>query len=107
MKRKTNPQLAETIFLAKKANLEIASEIAVPSRMQAAVNLDKLNNAKTTEVIIPGKVLGGGNLSKKLTVYALAFSESAREKLKKSGCQAITLLDALKKNLKLKGEIIK
>jgi large subunit ribosomal protein L18e len=107
MRHKTNPYLAETIFLAKKNNLEIASLIAVPSRRRVEVNLDRLNEAKTTEIIIPGKVLGSGNISKKITIYALNFSEQAKEKLKKAGCTCILLLDAFKKNTRLKGEIIK
>ena len=34
------------------------------------------------------KVLGGGELSKKLTVQAAAFSESAKEKIEKAGGKA-------------------
>jgi large subunit ribosomal protein L18e len=107
MQQKTNPFLAETLLLAKKGNQELASLLAVPSRQRREVNLDQLNDAKTSEVIVPGKVLGSGNITKKLTVYAVAFSEQAKEKLKKAGCSAVLLLDALKKNLKLKAEIIK
>ena len=108
MKKKTNALLAEAIFLAKKNKLdELASAIAVPTRMQAAVNLDKLNNVKSEIIIVAGKVLSSGDIKKKVKVYALAFSERAEEKLKKAGCETVKILDALRKGEKIKGEIIK
>lgn len=107
MKNKNNTYLAETIYLARKGNIELASLLAVPSRQRIEINIDKLNEAKTDKVIVPGKVLASGDVNKKMTVYALSFSENAKEKLKKAGCTAILLLDALKKDSKLKGEIIK
>ncbi len=107
MKRKTNSYLAEAIFMAKKGNLELATCLAAPARTRAEINVGRLGEAKTADVIVPGKVLGSGEISKKLTVYAMAFSEQARDKLKKAGCSCVLLNDALKKNPKLKGEIIK
>lgn len=107
MRHKTNPYLAELLFLTKKNNQEIGSLIAVPSRQRIEVNIDQLNEAKGKEVVVPGKVLSSGNIDKKITVYAMAFSEQAKEKLKKAGCDAILLIDALRKNPKLKAEIIK
>ena len=112
MKKKTNSYLVETIFLAKKNNLELASALSVPSRQQAAVNLTEINGSKSEIVLIPGKVLSGGEIESKksLKVYALGFSEKAIEKLKKAGCETKTILEALKnlkKGEKLKGEILK
>ena len=107
MRHKTNPYLAEMLFLIKKDNQELASLIAVPSRKRIEVNLDQLNQAKTKEVIVPGKVLSSGNMDKKIKIYAIAFSEQAKEKLKSAGCETLILLDALRKNPKLKAEIIK
>lgn len=108
LQTKTNTSLAETIFLAKKNNLiELASALSIPSRKQTAVNLGRLNQAKSDTAIIPGKVLSLGEINKKIKVYALKFSEQAKEKLKKAGCEYKTILEALKKGEKLKGEIIK
>lgn len=108
MKKKKNPSLAEAIYLAKKNNLkEIAKAISIPTRQQANVNLEDLSKAKEEIIIIPGKVLGTGNLTKKLKVYAISFSKQAKEKLKKSGSEFKTILEALKENPKLKGEIIR
>ena len=44
-------------------------------------------------IIVPGKVLGGGNLDHKVTISAYKFSASAREKLEKLGCTIIPIND--------------
>ena len=106
MRKKTNSLLAEAIFMAKKGNLELAAKLSAPSRKKAEVNVGRLGEAKTAEVIVPGKVLGAGEISKKMTVYAMSFSGQAEEKLKKAGCSCVLLNEALKKNPKLKGEIM-
>lgn len=110
MKKKTNSILIETILLAKKSSPEIASAISVSARKQAKINLSKINKAKAKVVIIPGKVLSLGEVDKKIEVYALGFSEKAKEKLKKASCKAETLIEKLKsmkKGEKLEGEILK
>jgi len=108
MKRKTNTYLARAIYLAKKNNLlELAESISVPSRDQASVNIQKLNESKKDALIVPGKVLGTGEIERKVEVYALGFSESAKQKLKKAGCTFSTILEALESNKKIKGEIVK
>ncbi len=108
MKSKTNPEVAEAIFLAKKNNLkELANALSMPSRLQAKVNINDINKAKGDTVIVPGKVLSIGEPEKKLKVYALGFSEKAIVKLKAKGCECKTILEALKENSKIKGEIIR
>jgi len=110
MKNKTNPILAQAIFISKKHQPELAKELSKPTRKQAKVNVGRLNEAKSSEVIIPGKVLSLGEINKKLKVYALGYSETAKEKLKKAGCEIKTIIEglkSLKKGEKLKGEIIK
>ena len=108
MRKKTNIYLAEAIFIAKKNNLlEIASALSMSTRQQAKVSLTKINESKKDTVIIPGKVLSSGEIKKKLRVYALGFSEKAEEKLKKAGCEIKNIIDVLKQNKKVEGEIIK
>ncbi len=111
MRKKTSSVLVETIFLAKKTgSLEVASAIAIPTRMQSKINVGKIDESKAEIVIVPGKVLSAGEIASKKKVYALGFSEIAREKLKKAGCEFKTILVALKelkKGQKLTGEIIK
>ncbi len=97
MKRKTNPELVETIMLAKKQNMiELAKKLSAPTRQQAKINVETLDKLKEKEIIVAGKVLGNGNIDRKLTVYALSFSEQAKEKLKKAGCEIKTIYQGLK-----------
>jgi large subunit ribosomal protein L18e len=111
MQNKTNSELVDTIFLAKKTgNIEIASEVSMPARQLAAVNITQIAEAKEDTIIVPGKVLSNGEIEKKKTIYALGYSEKAREKLKKAGCETYKILDGLKKlkgSDKMKGEIVK
>jgi large subunit ribosomal protein L18e len=110
MQKKTDSFLAEAIFLAKKAgNLELAGELAAPTRKQASVNIGRLNEGEKETLIVPGKVLSSGEIEKgkKLKVYAIKFSEKAEEKLKKAGLAYETIFKALKKGEKINGEIIR
>lgn len=107
MKRKTNSILAEAIFTAKRNNLiDLATQLALPTRKQVEVNLDKINQSKAEIVIVPGKILSGGEMTRKCKVYAIKYSKTAEEKLKKAGCEIGKLAKALKEDKKLKGEII-
>lgn len=108
MRKKTNPELAEAIFLAKKHNLnEIARAISVPTRHQARVNVGDLSRMKESAMIVPGKVLSTGKVDRKFKVYAINFSSKAKEMLKKAGCEFKTILHALKENKKLEGVIVR
>src|SRR3989344_5731909 len=101
--KKTNPSLIEAIYLAKKQKkLELAKVLASPRRIQPKVSIEQIANSGKTKIIIPGKILGGGNLKNKIEVYAWGFSESAKEKLEKSGSKFETILEALR-NKKIEG----
>jgi len=69
-----------------------------PKRHRVSVNLDKLNKlANDNEsIIVPGKVLGIGNMSKKINISAISFSGNAKEKLKASKCSIVKIEDMLK-----------
>jgi len=106
IKKKTNPELVETIKLAKKNNLLVlAKKLSIPRKLQAKMNLDQLNNLKRNKIIVVGKVLGKGEIEKKIEVAALSFSESAKEKLKKKGCEIKTIKQEIEKNPTMKGVI--
>ena len=49
-------------------------------------------------VIVVGKVLGIGSISKKIEISALSFSSSALDKLKKSKIEASFVIDEIKSN---------
>ena len=107
MKKKTDSELAEAIYLAKKSNHELAAAISVPTRNQAKVNIDKIAKSGKEVLIVPGKVLSLGEIDKKVKVYALRFSAVASEKLKKAGCETKKIIDALHAGEEIKGEILK
>jgi large subunit ribosomal protein L18e len=103
-----NTQIQELISELKKASADapvwraIADDLSKPTRSRAIVNLAKLNRATKQGdiIVVPGKVLGDGELDHTLTVAALAFSESAHTKLKASKATTITIQDLLKKDPK-------
>jgi len=76
----------------------IAVDLEKPTRKRRIVNLSSINrNTKENEtIIVPGKVLGEGNISHKLTISAYQFSESAIEKLEKNGSKIIPLEELAK-----------
>ncbi|MDP3966087.1 MAG: 50S ribosomal protein L18e [archaeon] len=97
--RKTNPFLVETILLANKNPkwVEVASLLTGPRRKRKDVNLSELQKYSGT-VVVCGKVLSGGDAPKKLKVVALSFSEKAKEKLLKAGCEVKKLSEEIEKN---------
>lgn len=112
IKKKKNTEVIETIILAKKNEkwLEIASILSGSTRKQYSINLDKIEKQSTSGdiIVVPGKVLSLGEVSKKIKVVALGFSEKAKEKLLKSKCDVVLLKDEILKNKDAKGvKIIK
>ena len=112
LKRKTDSDLARTILLAKKNNawLQVAKLISVPRRKQAGINLSRIEK-ETTEgdtIIVPGKVLGQGDVSKRVRVCALSFSKEAAKKLKETKSEIVSIAEEIRINPKAQGiKIIK
>ncbi|MFH1592741.1 MAG: 50S ribosomal protein L18e [Candidatus Woesearchaeota archaeon] len=103
----TNKYLIELIKSLKKLSIEkkvkiwkaVAKELEKPTRIRRVVNLDRLNRVcKDGEtILVPGKVLGGGELDKKLTVAAFGFSEKALDKIKEKS-KSISIEELMKEN---------
>ncbi len=99
-----NKRLLALLFELKKADKEIwkkvARELGKPTRRRPSVNVSKieeyLNQGET--VLVPGKVLGAGNLSKKVEVAAFSFSESARTIIEKNGGKIMSIDELMKSN---------
>lgn len=72
-------------------------------RARSSVNLWKLNKLaekhKGKIFLVPGKVLGKGNVTEKFSVAALEFSESAKKALSQKG-EAVSLIELLEKKAK-------
>lgn len=102
MQRKTSENLVKTIVAAKKnkAWLRVAEVFSGPRKNRINLNLDEINKkAEEGEaVVILGKVLSQGEIDKKIKIVALDFSEKAREKLKKGGCEVLSIVEEIKKN---------
>ena len=107
LKKKTNPLLVRTIILAKKnsAWLEVASILTGSRRNKKDANLSNLEKI-SGDVVVCGKVLSQGEIGKKKRIIALNFSEKAKEKLKKAGCEIVLLVEEIKKNKEMKGVTI-
>jgi len=104
IKRKTNPELVETIELAKKnKHLELAKKLSGPTRLQSKINLEQLDKLDSKKIIVVGSVLGQGEISKRIEIAALRFSEQAKEKLKNAKIEIKTIKQELKSNKKLEG----
>ena len=106
-KRKTNSELVETIFLAKKnpAWLKVAGLLSGPRKRRKNINLSELDEKSLAgeKIVLVGKVLSQGEISKKIKIVALGFSETARQKLLNSKCEPSTLLEEINKNPKAEG----
>jgi large subunit ribosomal protein L18e len=103
-KRKTNLDLVETINLAKENGLiNLAKKLSTPRKKRKEINLDELNSIKGDSILFAGRVLGYGDIKRKITIIALGFSNQAKEKLKKEGCEIKMIKQEIEKNPKLKG----
>ncbi|MFC7057612.1 50S ribosomal protein L18e [Halovenus salina] len=92
---KTNPRLNSLIADLKSAARnsgsdvweDVAERLEKPRRTHAEVNLGRIERyAQEDEtVVVPGKVLGSGALSKEVTVAAVDFSGTAQTKIDQVG----------------------
>jgi len=107
---KSNIQLQGLIReLKKQSNAEkvalwkrLANDLEKPTRMRRVVNLTKLNKcSKENEIIVvPGKVLGTGELDHKVTVAAFNFSKQAIEKIENAKGTIYSIYEFMQKNPK-------
>lgn len=83
----------------------IAKDLKKPTRIQRKVNVDSIEKyaKEKLTVVVPGKVLGVGTITKKVDVVAYSFSKAAITKITKTGGKAILLVKYVKKNPSGKG----
>lgn len=76
----------------------LMEEVERPRKKRTVVNVYELNRlAKDGDsVLVLGKLLGAGELKRRLTVVAMDFSESAYQKVQRSGGRAWYLIDYIK-----------
>ncbi len=106
----TNYVLRKTIRLLRKISKEnnakiwksIAEMLEKPSRQRIVVNVSRINrHTKDGDVVVvPGKVLGAGNINHKVVVAAIGFSRTAYEKIVSAGGKCLHILDLAYQNPK-------
>ncbi len=86
---------------------KLSKKLSGPRRNQVEANIYRINKkTKNNDVIVvPGKILGLGELNHKLTIACLTFSKSAKKKIEASGSKLISIEELLEQNPK--GENIK
>jgi len=104
---KTNPRLnsliADLKSVARDSGGDVWSDVAErlekPRRTHAEVNLGRIERYAREEetVVVPGKVLGSGVLTKDVTVAAVDFSGTAETKIDQVG-ETMALEQALEQN---------
>ena len=105
----TNPELRSLIEELKKKSREhevnlwsrVADDLERSTRQRRIVNLYKINKyTKDKEtIVVPGKVLGVGELDHNVIVAAFKFSGSALDKINKVG-KAISINELMKESPK-------
>ena len=98
---KTNQEVVSLISFLKKYSYEeeapiwrdIAKRLERPNRSWAVVNVSKLDRFAEAQdaVIVPGSLLGSGEINKPLTVAAVKVSHSAIVKIENAGGSVVTL----------------
>ncbi|MCD6403496.1 MAG: 50S ribosomal protein L18e [Candidatus Aenigmarchaeota archaeon] len=106
----TNPVVRELIqtLIKKSYELdspflrEIAEKLNKPRRQRVEVNLAHIERftKKGDTVVVPGAVLGYGELTKPVTIAALKFSKPALEKIQKVKGKAISIRELIEINPK-------
>src|SRR5262245_53757993 len=104
-----NERMMELLQTLKKAAIEhdapiwkrIATDLEAPTKARRLVNIYKIEKyvVDGETIVVPGKVLGTGDLTKKVHVAAFSFSEDAHSKIAAKG-STMTILELVKKNPK-------
>jgi len=106
----TNPEMQKLIEELRKASAvqkiglwkRLANDLEKPTRKRRVVNLSRLENYsnKNELIVVPGKVLGAGEISKSIIVAAWQFSGQAREKIIKAKGDCMSIQELLAKKPK-------
>jgi len=109
---KENPVLLSLVEKLMKSQKpiwrKVAYELSRSRKQRVQVNLSKIDQYATedTIVIVPGKVLGSGVLTKKITIAAFAFSESAKKLIGQVGGKVVSIENLHKTNPDGRGTVL-
>lgn len=106
-REKSSKSMIEKLYregIEKKADVwkAVAKGLNRPRRKRFEVNLTRLEkHAKPKEtIVVPGVVLGSGELKKKLKVAAFKFSGNAKGKIERAGGKCLSIEELYEKNPK-------
>ena len=108
--RKTNPRLLTLVQHLKDASRineapiwrDIALRLESPASRWAEVNVGNLDRHANEDdvIVVPGKLLGAGELRKKVTVAAFRCTGQAKEKVAGAGGRSLSLEELVENNPK-------
>jgi large subunit ribosomal protein L18e len=104
---KENPELRRTLIELRRAAkahdapvwAAVAELLARPRHQSNPLNvgqLERLAEDKAMALVVPGKLLAQGRITKPVTVAAFHYSEVARAKIHKAGGTAVSILELVK-----------
>ena len=106
--RKTNAQLVETINQLKAQSRDtgaavwrdVALRLSKSRKNWAQPNLSRVSRhaPEGATVLVPGKLLGSGEITGKPTVAAYSFSSGARDKIEAAGGKVLSLGELMEQN---------
>ena len=87
---------------------KLAEYALKPAIARRDINLNRINQLtkENDTVVFPGKVLGTGSISHKITLYSFSISKSAAAKVLENGGKLITYSDLIKQNPTGKGVVL-
>jgi large subunit ribosomal protein L18e len=97
--REKNPVLKKEIEALARAGIEkpawkaVAKGLNRPRKRRFEVNLSRLEKFANQDdtIIVPGVVLGEGQIKKQVTVAAVKFSSGARKKIEEAGGKCLSM----------------
>ena len=103
--KKKNPEMLKLVEdLSNREGIwkEVAKRLLKPRRNVAEVNVEKINRFANDgdTILVPGKVLGYGNINKKVDIAAFKFSKEAKNKIKNSGGKCMSIEELVNSNPK-------
>jgi len=79
---------------------KVSKKLSSPRRERIEANLYRINK-KTKEndvIVVPGKILGIGEIDHKLTIACLNCSKTARKKIETSGSKVLSIEELFEQN---------
>jgi large subunit ribosomal protein L18e len=107
MSRPVNKILLKTLNLLRRSAREYQAPIwrrvreilGSPKRRRISVNISKINrySVEGDVVVVPGKVLGAGEIGHKVVIGAFSYSDLAIKKLRDAGCEVLSIEELVRR----------